>query len=51
MIIYLYKYMQTHSTPMSILERLSRFDLEIYKVGHQEHLAVDEYVVFYWKNN
>jgi hypothetical protein len=33
--------MNTHPTSMSISERLSRLDLEIYEVGHQERLTVD----------
>jgi hypothetical protein len=37
--------------PMSISERLSWFDLEIYEVGHQECLTVDGDVVSHWKNN
>jgi hypothetical protein len=39
--------MYTHPTPMSIYERLSRFDHEIYKVGHQERLIVDGDVIFH----
>jgi hypothetical protein len=31
-------------TSMSTSERLSRFDLEIHKVGHQECLTVDRYI-------
>jgi hypothetical protein len=31
-----------HPTPMSTSERLSRFDLKIYEVGHQQHIDVDE---------
>jgi hypothetical protein len=31
----------THFTPMSTLERLSRLNLEIHEVGHEERLAVD----------
>jgi hypothetical protein len=38
----IYIYMYAHPTPMSNSERLSQFDLKIYKVCHQEHLAVDE---------
>jgi hypothetical protein len=30
---------------MSTSEKLSRLDIEIYEVGHQERLAVDEDVV------
>jgi hypothetical protein len=36
-----YKYMHTHPTSMSTFVRLSRFDFEIQKVGHQERLAID----------
>jgi hypothetical protein len=36
-----YKYMHAHPTSISTSERLSRFDLEIHKVGHQKHLIVD----------
>jgi hypothetical protein len=39
-----YKYTHVHPTPMSTSERLSQFDLEIYEVGHQECIAVDENV-------
>jgi hypothetical protein len=38
---HLYEYMHTHPTPMSTSEILSRLDLEILEVGHQERLAVD----------
>jgi hypothetical protein len=41
----------TKSVIKSTSERLSRFDLEIHEVGHQEHLAVDKDVAFHWKNN
>jgi hypothetical protein len=36
-------YEHTHAqlTPMNTYERLSRLDLEIYEVGHQERLTVD----------
>jgi hypothetical protein len=30
-----------HPISMSIFERLSRLDFEIYKISHQEHLIVD----------
>jgi hypothetical protein len=40
-----HQYMYAHTTPMNTSKRLSRFDLEIYKVGHQERLAVNEDVV------
>jgi hypothetical protein len=36
-----YEHTHTHLTSMSTFERLSRFDLEIHEVGHQERLAVD----------
>jgi hypothetical protein len=36
-----YEHTHAHHTPMSIFERLSRLDLEIHEVGHQERLAVD----------
>jgi hypothetical protein len=34
--------MYTHHTLISIFKRLSRFDFEIYKVGHQERIVVDQ---------
>jgi hypothetical protein len=40
-----YEYIYIHTNFMSISERSSRLDLEIYEVGHQERLAVDENVV------
>jgi hypothetical protein len=47
--LYIYIYLRTphehtyaHPTSMSTSERLSRLDLEIHEVSHQEHLAVDE---------
>jgi hypothetical protein len=40
-----YKYTHAHSTSMSTSERLSRLDLEIHKVGHQERLTIAGYVV------
>jgi hypothetical protein len=36
-----YEHIHAHPIPMSTSERLSWFDIEIYKVGHQECLAVD----------
>jgi hypothetical protein len=36
-----YEHMYAHPIPMSISERLGRFDLEIHEVGHQEHLTID----------
>jgi hypothetical protein len=44
---YPYKYMHTHSTPMSTPEIVSQLDLEIHKVGHQERLTVNGDVVFH----
>jgi hypothetical protein len=38
---YPYEHTHTHPTSMSTSERLSRLDLEIHKVGHQERLAAD----------
>jgi hypothetical protein len=35
-----YKYTYAYSTSMIIFERLNRFDLEIYEVGHQDCLAI-----------
>jgi hypothetical protein len=39
--IHSYKYTYAHPTSTSISEKLSRLDLEIHEVGHQEHLTVD----------
>jgi hypothetical protein len=36
-----YEYTHAHHTLISTSERLSRLDLEIHEVGHQECLAVD----------
>jgi hypothetical protein len=41
MSIYLYKYIYVYHIFMSTSERLSRFDLKIYDVSHQERIAVD----------
>jgi hypothetical protein len=41
MITQSYENTYAHPTPISIFERLIRFDLEIYEVGHQDRLAVD----------
>jgi hypothetical protein len=40
-----YEYTHVHHTSMSNFERLSRLDLKIYEVGHQERLAVDRDIV------
>jgi hypothetical protein len=42
-----YEYKHTHPTPMSTSKKLSRFNLEIHKVSHQEHLTVDGDIVFH----
>jgi hypothetical protein len=42
-----YKHTRAHPTHMSTSKRLSRLDLEIYEVDHQECLAVDEDVTSY----
>jgi hypothetical protein len=49
--IHSYEHMYVHPTPMSISERLSRFDLEIHEVGHQECFTVDRKVTSHLKNN
>jgi hypothetical protein len=36
-----YEHTHVHPTPMSTSERLRQLDLEIHKVSHQEHIAVD----------
>jgi hypothetical protein len=38
---HLYEHIHAHSIPMSTSERLSRLDLEIYKIDYQEHIAID----------
>jgi hypothetical protein len=38
---HLYEHIYAHPTSMSTSERLSRLDLEIHEVDHQEHLAID----------
>jgi hypothetical protein len=43
--------MHVHPISMNTSERLSRFDLEIYEVSHQEHLTVDGTSSFTKKNN
>jgi hypothetical protein len=42
-----YEYMYVHPTPMSTSESLSRLDLEIHEVDHQERLIIDGDVVYY----
>jgi hypothetical protein len=41
MITYFYEYIYIYFISMSIFKRLSRFDLEIHKVGHQGDLVVN----------
>jgi hypothetical protein len=36
-----YEYTHIHSILMSISERLSRLDLKIHEVSHQERIAID----------
>jgi hypothetical protein len=36
-----YEHMYAHSTPMSTSKRLSRLNLDIHEVDHQECLTVD----------
>jgi hypothetical protein len=38
---HLYEHTYVHPSSMSTSERLSRLDLEIYEVGHQERITVD----------
>jgi hypothetical protein len=47
MSIHPYKYIYTHHIFMITSERLNQLDLKIYKVGHQECLAVDENITFH----
>jgi hypothetical protein len=42
---HLYEHTHVYPAPMSISERLSRLDLEIHEVGHQERLTVDGDVI------
>jgi hypothetical protein len=41
---YLYEYIHTHLIHISIFKKLSRIDLKIYEVGHQERIIIDKYV-------
>jgi hypothetical protein len=41
MIIHTYEHTHVHPTHMSTFERLSRLDIKIHEVGHQERIAVD----------
>jgi hypothetical protein len=51
MSIHPYEHTHVHSTLMSTSERLSRFDIEIHEVGHQERLVIDGDAASHWKNN
>jgi hypothetical protein len=42
-----YEHMYVYYIFMSIFERLSRLDLKIYEIDHQECLTVDEDVISY----
>jgi hypothetical protein len=42
MCTHLYEHMYAHRTPMITSERLSRLDLKIHEVDHQERFTVDE---------
>jgi hypothetical protein len=44
-------YEHTQSVSMSTFKIVSRLDLEIYEVGHQECLTVDRDVASHRKNN
>jgi hypothetical protein len=46
MITHLYEHMYAHLIFISIFKILSRLDLKIHKVSHQERLTVDGDVVF-----
>jgi hypothetical protein len=39
-----YEHTHAHTTPISIFKKLSRLNLEIYEIGHQECLTVDRNV-------
>jgi hypothetical protein len=42
---YSYEYTHAQPTSMSASERLSRLDLKIHEVGHQERIVIDGNVV------
>jgi hypothetical protein len=37
-----YEHRHVHPTLMSTFKRLSRLDLKIYEVGHQDRIAINE---------
>jgi hypothetical protein len=45
MITHPYKYTYSHHISMSTSERVSRLDIEIHKVDHQERIVVNRDVV------
>jgi hypothetical protein len=45
--IHPYKHTYTYLIPMRTSERLSQFDLEIYKISYQECLIIDGDVTFH----
>jgi hypothetical protein len=45
------EYTYVHSTHMSNFERLTRLNFNIYEVDYEEHLTVDEDIVYHKKNN
>jgi hypothetical protein len=48
---YLYEYMHAHPTLMSTSKKLSRLDLEIHEVDHQECFTVNRDVTSNYNNN
>jgi hypothetical protein len=38
---------RAHSIPISTSKKLSRLDLEIYEINHQECLVIDEDIISY----
>jgi hypothetical protein len=44
---HIYEHIYAHSILMSTSERLSRLDLEIYEVGYQERLTVNENITYH----
>jgi hypothetical protein len=44
-----YEYMYVYLILIIIFKRLSRFDLEIYKVDHQERLTIDGDIISHKK--
>jgi hypothetical protein len=42
-----YEYMHTYTISMNTFKRLSRSDIEIHEVGHQECLTVDGNITYH----